>query len=145
MTTHADIGHGTLFKLWDDELSPPDYRSVAEVTKITPFAIARESVDVTHTESPDRIREFIPGLVDYGNASIEMNFVPGSDADQRMRALFETRELSRCQLSFPTSPPTLMNFFALATAYEPDAPIEGKMTASATFKISGKPVWPAES
>ncbi len=141
MTTNAQIGHGALFKLRDDTVSPPAYVTVAEVTSITPFSIARDAVETTHTESPDGIREFIPGLIDYGDASIELNWIPASTTDARIRGLFETRDLSHAQIVFPTSPAETLQFACLATAYSPAAPLDDKMTASATFKISGKPVF----
>lgn len=145
MTTNALIGHGSLFKLLDSDLSPPAYVGIAEVSNITPFAIARDAVDVTHTESVEGIREFIPGLIDYGDASIELNFVPGSETDRKIRALFRTRALSAAQIEFPTSPVTVLQFNCLATGYAPTAPTEDKMTATATFKISGRPTWVGEA
>lgn len=144
MATNALIGHGSLFQLLDNTLSPPAYVTLAEVTSITPFAIARDAVDTTHTESPDRIREFIPGLVDYGDASIELNWDPASGTDKRIRDLFATRALSQARIVFPTSPAETLAFACLATAYAPASPLDDKMTASATFKISGKPEFLSE-
>lgn len=145
MTTNARIGHGSLFALWSEDVSPAAYVNLAEVTNITPFAIARDAVETTHTESPGRIREFIPGLIDYGDASIEINFVPGSTTDRRIRDLFEVQAAVAAQITFPTSPPKVLQFAALATGYSPEAPLDDKMAASCTFKISGQPTWVGES
>ncbi len=145
MTTNATIGHGAKFAILDTTLSPPAYVDIAEVTNITPFNIARDAVEATHTQSPDRIREFIPGLVDYGEASIDINFVPGSSSDQRIRALFRSREAAQCQITFPTSPEQVLQFAAIITGYSPEAPLDDKLTATATFKISGRPTWVGES
>lgn len=144
MTTQTTIGHGSLFAIYDDDISPPGYVTVAQVTTVTPFAIARDAVETTHTESPNRAREFIPGLVDYGEATIELNFIPGSAADRRIRALFGSKALARCQVSSPTSPPQLVQLNAVVTAYSPSMPLDDKLTAQATFKISGKPTWVGE-
>jgi len=145
MTTNALIGHGATFQLLDETLSPPAYVTVAEVTNISsPFAISRDSVEVTHTESTDGIREFIPGLVDYGDASIELNWVPKSTTDKRIRDLFRTKALSSAKIVFPTSPASTLTFDCFATAYSPGAPLDDKLTASATFKISGRPVFTGE-
>lgn len=144
MTTAAKIGHGSLFALWNEALSPPAYGTVAEVTQITPYKLSRDAQEATHTESPDGVREFIPGLVDFGEASIEMNFIPGGESDKRIRALFLQKTLARGQVSFPTSPPKLLQLNAICTAYEPAMPLDDKMTASATFKISGKPTFVGE-
>lgn len=146
MTTQALIGHGSIFSLLDNTLSPPAYVPVAEVTNFgSIFAIARDAVEATHTESTEGIREFIPGLIDYGEVSIELNFVPGSDADARIRALFQTKAAAQGQMSFPTSPAVTMQFTAIATGYTAQAPLDDKLTASATFKISGRPTWSSDA
>jgi len=144
--TDALIGHGALFKLYDADASPAGYVTVAEVTNIAaPFAISRDAVEVTHTESTDGIREFIPGLIDYGEASIELNWVPKSATDTRIRDLFRSKALSQAQIVFPTSPEQTLSFNCFATAYSPAAPLADKLTATATFKISGRPTFAGES
>lgn len=139
MSTNATIGFGTLFKTGNGAV-PEIFTTLAEVTNITPPAMARDTVDVTHELSPEAWREFIAGLKDGGEVSVEMNFVPGqSDAAALMAelALSGSAALKNRQIVFPDG--SVFAFAAILTAYEPDAPIDDKMSASVTFKVSGKP------
>jgi predicted secreted protein len=139
MTTNAKIGHGSLFELFDFDSSPEGYVVVGEVTNITLPALARDAVDATHTESTDGWREFIPGLKDGGEVSVEMNFVSGSATDSLIRRQFDMDNLSLVRISTPESPPTdVITFSAVATGYEVEDPLDDKIAATLTLKVSGK-------
>ena len=106
---------------------------------ITPPSFTFDQIDVTHMESPNRLREFISGLGDAGECSFDMNFVPGSTSDDR---LFELMNLPvgvlrrrNCRISFPNG--VTWSFSAELTGYEPTVPVDDKMTATTTFKVSG--------
>jgi predicted secreted protein len=146
MTTNAKIGFGTLFQMLDVDASPDSWVTVAEVVSITPPALARDTVEATHSESPEKWREFIPGLKDAGEMTVELNFIPGGDAMQRFLRSFNTDEPDQCRIVFPDggvdeSPPTatIWAFVAFLTGVEPEASMEDKMSVSATFKLTGKP------
>lgn len=138
MTTQAKIGHGSTFAIKAG--SPAQFVDVAEVTSITPPNMTRDAVDATHTASPDGWREFIPGLKDAGEVTIEFNFVPGSPSTQLLVDAFNADEPVECQITFPDgSPATVWSFEAIVTGLEFEAPVDDKMTGTATFKITGKP------
>lgn len=40
-----------------------------------------EKIDATHLKSPNRRREFISGMIDDGDITIVLNYVPGSQTD----------------------------------------------------------------
>ena len=139
MATSARIGYGTLFKSGNGA-SPEVFATLAEVTSITPPAMARDTVDATHEESPGAWREFIAGLKDGGEISLELNFVAGGSASLALMNEFDLdgpQALKNRQILFPDG--SYFAFAAILTAFEPDAPLDDKMTASATYKISGKP------
>lgn len=140
MTTNAKIGHGSLFEIEDTTQSPVAFVKVAEVLNITPPALARDAIDATHTESTEGWREFIPGLKDGGEVSVEMNFIPGHASLDLILALF-SRDAGNFRITFPDSPATVWTFSAFITGFEPEAPLEDKMTATATFKLTGKPAF----
>ena len=98
-----------------------------------------DQVEVTHMQSPNRYREFISGLLDGGEASFEMNFVPGSTSDDRIFELLNLPTgVSRrraCRISFPNG--VTWSFDAEVTGYEPDVPFDDAMTATVTLKVSG--------
>lgn len=138
MTTQAAIGHGTLFKIGNGA-TPEVFTTVAEVTSIKPPNLSRDPVEATHTESPEKWKEFIAGLKDGGEVGIELNFVPGSATTLLLMAQFDTDVVGNKQVVFTTG--QVWSFAAFQTGFEPDTSTPDKMTASSTFKISGKPTF----
>lgn len=138
MTTNARIGHGNLFAL-ENQNSPATYDTLAEVTNITPPGRSKDAVEATHTQSPNRYREFISGLKDGGECSIEMNFVPAGTDFDKIDEAFESDELVNCRITFTDL--SVWTFSAIVTGVEPEAPVDDKMVVSVTFKISGQPTF----
>lgn len=136
MATNARIGHGTSFAL--ATLGAPSvYTALGEVTSITPPPIKRDIIDVTHMESPEGWREFIGGLKDGGECSLDLNFVPGSATDDTLVAMQVEVSPRNVEITFPNG--ASWKFAAFCTGYTPTAPVDDKMTATATFKVTGKP------
>ncbi len=134
----AMLGYGSVFQI-QTENSPDNYVDMAEIISITPPNFSLDQVDVTHMTSPSRNREFISGLNDPGECSFDMNFVPGSTSDDR---LFELLNLPtgasrrrNCRVSYPNG--VTWTFSGELTGYEPTVPVDDKMTATVTFKVSG--------
>lgn len=132
----AMIGYGSYFHISRDGGST--WLPVAEVTSITPPSDTVDQVDVTHMQSPNRRREFVPGLSDPGSASLEMNFVPGSASDLLIQEIRGTGEQVKCRITFPSS--VTWVFDGQIESYEPAIPNEDKMTATVSFKVSGSTV-----
>lgn len=138
MTTQAAIGFGTLFKIAGPN-SPLDYQVVGEQTSVKPPSIAGDTVDATHMQSENAAREFIAGLVDGGEVSIELNYVPDSDGVTTFMNLL--RQVAACRIAFVSG--AHWDFDAILTGFEPDAPMDDKMTATVTFKVTGLPEFSA--
>ena len=135
--TEADIGYGAIFKVGNGGSPTETFTDFgAEVTSITPPGYSRDALDATHMASPDKFREYIAGLMDAGEVSMDLNYVP-STGDAFVAALIAGKQ--NYQIDFPDANVTF-TFSAICTAYQPTAPVDGKMTATATFKVSGKPV-----
>lgn len=135
MTTEAAIGHNTLFQR---DPGTGTYATLAEVTSITPPNLARDTIDATHMLSTSRYREFISGLRDGGEANIELNFVPGGSAMTALLVDWASNAAVPYKIVFPNS--AAWTFDAFVTAIGPEAPLDDKMTAAITFKITGVPV-----
>lgn len=140
MVTEARIGKQTLFQTSDDA-SPESWTTFAEVTSVTPISFSRDSIDASHELSPDEFREFIPGMVDPGEVTIEFNFIPGNSS---LLALVNEFSLTggagqkTRRIQFPDT--STWEFEAFVTGFSAEAPLDDKMSASATFKLTGKPV-----
>ncbi len=73
MTTGAFIGSQTLLQLGDSS-SPPNYVTIGEVVSISPLAVKKDLVEVTHLLST--AKEFIGGLSDGQEITIVCNMLP---------------------------------------------------------------------
>jgi hypothetical protein len=136
--TEAMIGYGSKFYLVPlsaIDTSPAAYIAMAEVYNITPPNQQVDDVDVTHNTSPNRTREFIPGLIDPGECSFEMNFVPGSDSDGILQALKTAGQQTQCKIEFPNT--ETWEFLGSVKGYEIASGTEDKMTATVTIRVSG--------
>ena len=101
MVTAAAIGWSTTYEIWDASLTTPAFAFVAEVNSVTPGAAEVDRIDATHMQSPNRRREYIAGLIDNGEASFEMNFVPGSASDVLIRGLLDSGASVQHRITFP--------------------------------------------
>lgn len=138
MATEANIGWGTIIRVASPE-APAVFTAVAEVTSITPPPMTRDIIDASHMQSPDRWREFISGMKDGGEISIDMNFIVGSETNARMLAAQTEEDPSPVEIEFVNG--SVWSFMAFCSGYEPDVPFDDKMTATATFKVTGAPTF----
>lgn len=136
--SNAMLGYGSVFQV-QAENSPDNFVDMAEVISITPPTFKLDQIDVTHMQSPNRNREFIGGLNDPGECSFDINFIPGNATDDRLFELLNlptgTLRTRACRISFPNG--VTWSFSAELTGYEPTVPVDDKMTATVTFKVTG--------
>ncbi|MDQ0349737.1 hypothetical protein J2S76_004188 [Ancylobacter vacuolatus] len=125
------IGYGSLFEISTD--GGATWASPGQATSLTPPSFAVDAIDVTHMQSPSGTREFIPGLVDPGECSIEMNFMPGSAGEAIILSVLRMKVKARA--TFPDG--ESVTFDAIITGYSPAVPMDEKMTATLTVKVSG--------
>lgn len=131
--TQASIGYGTIFDISrDNEVS---WITIGEVYDVTPPNDTVDEIDATHMLSPNRTREFIPGLIDPGEASFEQNFVPGSPSDLLISEIKVAGERVRCRITFPNG--VTWKFSGWVSGYEPAVPTDDKMTATVTWRVTG--------
>jgi hypothetical protein len=136
--SNADIGYSSTFGV--EGGTPGTYVAVAEVTGITPPGYSRDKEDVTHLTSPDRFKEFIAGMNEMTDAALSLNWVP-SETDA-MTAVFLATS-GNYEITAPNG--VKIQFSGFCTKYEMGEITNGKMTASATFAVTGKPTWVAAS
>lgn len=126
----ASIGHGILFEIKD----AGDYVTIGQSAAITPPNLSVDSVDASHTQSPNARREYIPGMVDEGETSQTFLFVPGSAGMALLRS--KVRQIVECRETFPNG--VKWDFSAFVTDISPDTPIDDKMTNDVTWKLTGE-------
>ena len=131
------IGFDIDFHRSSDGTSGGTFATVGQVLDLTPPNVSRDTVEVTHSKSTERWREFIGGLKDAGEASLEINFDPADATTTAFLNDINTDTAGYYKIVFPDA--TEWGFAALATNFDPGAPIDDKMTGTFTVKLTGKP------
>ena len=114
------------------------YRGVADKVKDP----ALKSLFTELAGEEKKHREFLQGIRDGGEVSIEGNHVPSDDGQAAMYTHFngdgDGGGLEAMIITFPDA--SKWTFNAIVTNYQAgDAPYDGKLGFSATLKISGVP------
>jgi len=122
---------GTVFKIGAD--------AVANLTDVSGPNIAVDSIDVTAHDSADDYREFVAGVIDGGEVSLEGNVTTNAEYKTLLDTL-EARDATQSfTIEFPSGTVNNITFNGFFTALETGAPFEDKLTFSATVKVTGKP------
>jgi hypothetical protein len=102
-----------------------------------------DEAEATHLNSPGRRREFVPGLIDGGEFTATMNYVPGSASDLLLTGAKDAGDTRKVRIVVPdeTGAGTAdwnMVVSAFIKKYAPDTMSTGDViTATATFRVTG--------
>ena len=133
----AQQGFGITFQYTVD--TGTSWVSIGEVTDATPPSISKDTIDTTHHQTPSGVRTFMGGLVDNGEATVEVNY----DVNDTGHILLRTRagEANDLPLLYrfihSDTAGTIDEFSALITGFESESPMDDKVSATITLKISG--------
>lgn len=117
--------------------------AVAEVTSISGPGLSADVIDMTSHDSTTGYREFVQGLKDGGEVSFDIIYVPAGvthkNASGGLLWYYEQGGTAQHSIVFPDSATTTWTFDAFVTNFEVGAPIDDKLSASVTIKVTGKP------
>lgn len=133
------IGWGAEFWLEDDQAVP----TLTELLGITSLTIPNDQTDdveITHFKSAGRRREYISGLIESGEGTFEMNYVPGSATDILCRAAHTAGTTRGYKIVIPDQAGDAaweITGDCYVKGYERDIPIDDRMMATLTVKFTG--------
>jgi predicted secreted protein len=131
----ALIGWNTAFSLDD---ASGTLTAIAEVISVTPPNPQTADVEVTHFKSANRRREYIAGLIEDGEGTIEINFVPGSASDVILRAAVNDGAVRSYRIVVPDgNTGWQIDGDCIVKGYERNIPIDDRMTATITVRFTG--------
>lgn len=133
--TAALIGWDSEFHLHNGTI----LTQLAEVFSVTIPNAEVDQIEATHYQSPNRSREYISGLKDSGEMTVEMNYIAGSTTDALIVAARAAGNARAFKIVVPTA--TVGWKFegqAIVTGYERNIPLDDKMTAVMTLKVTGE-------
>lgn len=131
----AISGVGTQLKR-SDMASSPAFTAIGEINTISGPTMSRTTIDVTSLDSTGGYREFVTGFRDAGTMTLNMNFT--RTTYESMLTDFDSNTARDYQLVLPDSAVTTFDFSALVTELPLDVPMDDKITANVTLKISGQ-------
>lgn len=135
--TSGVAAKGTLFA-WNSN-------DVAELSNISGPSESMDPIDLTSHDSSGSFKEFVAGLRDGGEISIEGNFIKGdADGQIAMHTDFQSGQARAWIIKHPAWVDTSAEYPQIAangliTAFEMTFPDDGKIGFTATIKVTGKP------
>lgn len=84
----------------------------------------------------DGWKEFIATVVDAGEVTFDINMVPASASVAALWAAATDRTKRSFSAVWPDSGSTTWPFTGIVTNFDPQAPVEGKLSASLTIKLT---------
>jgi hypothetical protein len=134
MPSAAVLGYNVDFSIYNGS----SYVQLAEVTNVTWPGYKRDAVEVTYMDSASSFREYIAGLIDAGEVTVELNWVP-SASDPVLAAM--TAGTGQFKIQYNNGPNVV--FKGIVTSWATQSPLGEKLSGTATFKVTGVPTWAA--
>ena len=113
--------------------------AVAELTSISGPSISMDTIDVSSHQSPSRARQFVAGMIDGGEITVEGNLTGANSAAALLALMAAGTVSAAATIVFPAPTSLTWTFSCLVTSVSTDAPYEDKAAFSATLKITGLP------
>lgn len=134
----AFSGVGTVFKRATGASSSGGtvYAAIAEINSIGGPNKSRGTIDVTSLDSTGGYREFIASFRDPGEITLEMNFT--RDGYDNLNDDFDSDSSVEYQIILSDTGNTTFDFAGYVTALGMAVPMDDKVTASITIKITGQ-------
>jgi len=131
---------GTQFKRGDGATPTEVFTTLANVTTISGPSRSRETLDVTSHGSVDGWMEFIGGLKDGGEISLELNYDPAEETHD-LDDDFDDDDPRNYQIVIlpGTEDEHTWSVAGILTEVGDEFPYDDKMARSITIKVSGKP------
>lgn len=131
---------GTQFLRGNGATPTEVFTVIANVTNIGGPDRSRETIDVTAHDSPDGWMEFIGGLKDGGEISVDLNYDP-RETTHELDDDFDDSEPRNYQIILlPGSADEFTwSIAGVMTGLGDEFPYDDKMARTVTIKVSGKP------
>jgi len=141
--TEAMLGYGLSLQRGTGSGTTITYADTGlEIRDFTAPAFTRSTVDVTNHRSPGFSLEYIPGMIDTGECSFTVNYVPANSADPAKPLGMLLEQLyaagnSPWRIRYADG--TFEEFLGSVTGYSRSIPVNDAMTADITMQVSGRP------
>lgn len=141
MPTAAIGGFGTQVQIGNGG-GTEVFTTIAELRDITGPGFSLDTFDVSNQSSPGAWKEFLPGLLDGGDITFDISFVPTNATHNYSAGLLKdmtNRTRRNFKIVFPNAGATTWTIPAYVTGFETGAPVNDALTASVTLRVAGQP------
>lgn len=118
-----------------DGASPFVYTTIAEVKSIDGPGGQTAEIDVTDLSST--AKEFVLGLQDEGDITLDMNYIPSNVQHAQLRTLRGSGDTTSFQLAFTDSPVTTWTFSAKVKGFSISNSVDNVTGLSVTLRVTG--------
>ncbi len=134
--SEAQIGWGSEFHL---DNATGVLTEIGEVTGL-PFAEeTADDVERTHFKSPGRRKEYMPGMIEPGDSTLELNYLPGSPTDALIAAAHRDGKVRAYKTLIPAAAGGMWQIdgFLYVKSRSRAVQIGDRMTMSVGVKFTG--------
>jgi hypothetical protein len=133
--SQAQIGWGSEFWLANAQGVLVELDEVTEI----PFAEeAADDVEVTHFKSPGRRKEYKPGLIEPGDGTITLNYIPGGATDLLITEAQNSGKVRAYRTIIPAGDGTWqVDGFLYVKSRGRAVPIGDRMTQTVSVRFTG--------
>jgi hypothetical protein len=135
--TQAVIGYGTQVQRGNADGPPETFTNLTEVTAAQPPQDEADEHEVSHFESPNRRKEYIQGMIDSGEATATVNYVPDVYAiQQQLVEDFEAGTIGTWRFVLPGGMETI-TFTGFIKSFKRNLGPNDPLTADITWRVNG--------
>ena len=135
MATDAQIGLGA--ELWIENSSAV-LTQIGELTAVTPPNPTTAEVEATHFGSPNRRREYIAGLIEDGEGSFTVNYMPSSATSALIKEAQDSGATRGYKIVLPDGAGTWeITGDLIVRSFVREIPIADRMTATIGVRFTG--------
>jgi predicted secreted protein len=117
--------------------------TIAQVTNISGPGLSLDTVDVTSHDSAGGWEEVVGTILRSGEIKLDLVYDPNTATHKYaaggMLSDLTLKIATAYTLVFPSTATVTWSFNAFVTHFEPSAPVDGDLSATATLKITGQP------
>jgi len=136
-TTGVNIGWGAVVRIGRG--ATPTWTTLQGVGDFEFPQMQADDIEVTSHSSPNRTKEFIPGMIDNGEMSLPLDYIPEDAQDVLLLELAQANPPEMIQLGITPAGTGLTEevYAAYVRQYRRSAPVQGKSTATLVLRING--------
>lgn len=133
-------GHGSSVLL-STTTHPSNFTAIGNLINVGGPELTRDGLDISTMDSPNKFREFLPGMLDAGEITMEVNYdgTASGTADVLATKLTASNLTVTVRFGDHTTPSSESNWKSLGaiTNLGNAIPFDDKVTQSITIKLSG--------